>query len=397
MRQLNDYINIITIFMIDFSTLIERDIENILLKKIKPGKVLILTGARRVGKTILLKQILNLVDMPKMMLNGEDQADQLLLENRTVENYKSMIGNTKLLVIDEAQKIPDIGLKLKLMVDEIEGVSIIASGSSAFDLYNKTGEPLTGRKFTYNVFPFSENEFYKIEDQKRSSERLKQSLIYGNYPEVTLLDDLDDKREYLREIVNSYLLKDILIFDNIKYSTKIFALLRNIAYQIGQTVSYQELGQKLGMSKNTVEKYLDLLSKVFVVYKVEGFSSNLRKEITKSSRWYFYDNGVRNAIISNFSPIISRNDIGMLWENYMAAERRKYQHNNRMSVNNYFWRTYDKQEIDMIEERDGKLYGCEFKWSINNNKPPAAWLKAYPSAKYNVYNQFNYKDWVVNK
>jgi len=375
--------------------IIHRDIEEIIYKQIQPGKVIIVLGARRVGKTILIKQILEKFDIQYLLLNGEDINTHTLLSHRSAENYRQLIGSKKLLVIDEAQKIPEIGQILKLMIDEIGSLRIMVTGSSAFDLYNKTGEPLTGRKYTYNLFPFCENEYYRIESKIQRIDKLKHRLIYGNYPELTHIKDLDDKREYLSEIINSYLLKDILLFENIKNSSKIFNLLRLAAFQIGQEVSYQELGKQLSMSKNTVEKYLDLLSKVFIVHKVEGFSRNLRKEITKNSKWYFYDNGIRNAIVANFNPVDLRNDIGLLWENYMISERIKYQKNNRIIVNNYFWRTYDQQEIDWVEERNGGLFAYEFKWSKRKVKIPKAWLKAYPEAKYHVYTPENFEEWLI--
>jgi len=220
-------------------------------------------------------------------------------------------------------------------------------------------------------------------------------LIFGNYPELIHLKDISQKQGYLKEIINSYLLKDILVFENIKNASKIINLLRLIAFQVGSQVSLQELGKQLSMSKNTVERYLDLLSKVFILFKMEGFSRNLRKEVTKSSKWYFYDNGIRNTIIANLNPLNLRNDSGMLWENYMIAERLKYQSQESVLVNNYFWRTYDQQEIDLIEERGGNLFAYEFKWLKRNAKIPAAWKKNYPEAEFQVISSDNYYDWLV--
>lgn len=374
---------------------VPREIEKLIIKKIQSGKIIIISGARRVGKTFLINHILENINIPFTFLNGEDINTHTLLSHRSAENYRQLLGSKRLLVIDEAQKVPEIGQILKLMIDEIDGLKIIATGSSAFDLYNKTGEPLTGRKYSYNLFPFCESEYQKIETKTQRPDKIKHRLIYGNYPELIHINDLEDKREYINEIINSYLLKDILLFENIKNSSKIFNLLRLIAFQIGKEVSYQELGKQLSMSKNTVEKYLDLLSKVFIVHKVEGFSRNLRKEISKSPRWYFYDNGIRNAIVANFNPIDLRDDIGLLWENYMISERIKYQKNKRMVVNNYFWRTYDQQEIDWVEEREGILFGYEFKWSKKNVKTPVAWAKAYPEAKYHVITPENFEEWII--
>lgn len=371
-----------------------RKISENIISKLQPNKVVLVFGARRVGKTLLVKNILNEIKEPVLVLNGEDINVHDKLAVRTVENYKQILGSYKLLYIDEAQKIPEIGQKLKLMVDEIEGLRIIVSGSSSFDINKNTGEPLTGRKYSINLYSFSEAEFNQIEDNISKIDKIRERLVFGNYPELIHIPDKIDKIDYLNEMISSYLLKDILVYENIKNSQKIFNLLRLIAFQIGGEVSMQELGKKLGISKNTVEKYLDLLSKVFILHKVEGFSRNLRKEITKNSRWYFLDNGIRNAVIANFNPIASRNDIGQLWENYMISERIKYQNNNRISSNNYFWRTYEQQEIDWVEEREGKLFGYEFKWKDMKVKTPSQWINAYPEATFEVVNSNNFKEWL---
>jgi hypothetical protein len=373
---------------------LDRKITHNILKKLQNNKVVIVLGARRVGKTMLIKQILNGINEPVLSLNGEDINVHDQLSKMSIENYRQILGTYRLLFIDEAQKIPDIGSKLKLMIDEIQGLKIIISGSSAFDISKEAGEPLTGRKYTFNLFTLSESEFDQVEDMSSKPDKLKERLIYGNYPELYHIPDQADKRDYLNEMVSSYLLKDILIYENIKNSQKIFNLLRMIAFQIGSEVSLQELGNQLAISKNTVEKYLDLLSKVFMLHKVEGFSRNLRKEITKNSRWYFLDNGIRNAIIANFNPVNARNDIGQLWENYMISERIKHQEYARLSSNNYFWRTYEQQEIDWVEERDGGLYGYEFKWNESKAKIPSQWKKAYPKAEFEIINNENYKDWI---
>lgn len=373
---------------------LNRTITDNILKKLKPNKVVMIFGARRVGKTVLVKEILNRISEPVLSLNGDDINVHDKLANKTIENYKQLIGSYKYLYIDEAQKIPEIGLKLKLMVDEIKGLKIIITGSSSFDISKDAGEPLTGRKHTFNLFALAENEYNQIENSFSKIDKIKGRLIFGNYPELLHLPNKTDKIDYLNEMVSSYLLKDILVYENIKNSQKIFNLLRLIAFQIGGEVSLQELGSQLGISKNTVEKYLDLLSKVYILHKVEGFSRNLRKEITKNSRWYFLDNGIRNAIIANFNSIESRNDIGQLWENYMISERIKYQEYNRISSNNYFWRTYEQQEIDWVEERNGSLYGYEFKWKENKVKIPTQWKNAYPDSTFEVINSTNFEKWI---
>jgi len=371
-----------------------RELTENILKKIQPNKVVIILGARRVGKTVIVKEILSKIDEPVLSLNGEDINVHDKLSIRTVENYRQLLGSYKMLYIDEAQKIPEIGLKLKLMVDGIDGLKVIISGSSAFNIYKDAGEPLTGRKYSFNLYALSEKEYNQIEKNISKQDKIRERLIYGNYPELLHLPDRKDKEDYLNEMVSSYLLKDILVYENIKNSQKIFNLLRLIAFQLGGEVSLQELGKQLSISKNTVEKYLDLLSKVYILHKVEGFSRNLRKEITKNSRWYFLDNGIRNAVIANFNTIESRNDIGQLWENYMISERLKYQEYNRISSNNYFWRTYEQQEIDWVEERGGSLFGYEFKWKESRVKIPTQWKRAYPEASFEVINVNNYNSWI---
>ena len=363
---------------------------------LKPNKVLILLGARRVGKTQLIKKYIESSNEKVLQLNGEDLNNARLLEERTLENYTRLLQNIELLVIDEAQAIQDIGLILKFIVDNIEGIKVIATGSSMFDLANKLGEPLVGRKNTLFLYPLSQIEFSAYENYIQTTENQETRLIFGGYPELTHYQSWEEKQTYLREIVSSYLLKDILVFDGIKNSNKIYGLLRLIALQIGKEVSLQELGNQLQMSKNTVERYLDLLSKVFILFKIEGFSRNLRKEITKTSRWYFYDNGIRNAIINNYNSIQNRTDIGDLWENYLASERMKKQEYQKIFRKNYFWRTYDRQELDWLEEDAEKLSAFEFKWNENKkSKIPTAFEKAYPEADFEVINKKNYLDFIT--
>lgn len=364
-------------------------------KFLQPNKVLILMGARRVGKTELLKKRLSETKEPYLLLNGEDATTVSVLSNRSVENYKRLLGDKKLLVIDEAQTIPEIGKILKLMVDTIEDIKIIATGSSVFDLENELGEPLTGRDITVRLFPLSQMEFNKKENLIETKGRLEERLILGSYPELQQYNGWDEKVKYLERLVSSYLIRDILAFEKLKKPDKIISLLRLIAFQIGSEVSLPELGQKLGIDKNTVDRYLDLLTKVFVLSKVDAYSMNPRKEISKSSRWYFHDNGIRNALIANVNNLELRNDHGQLWENYLVSERLKYQSYNGMLVNNYFWRTYSQQEVDWVEDRGGKIYGYEFKWNSNKVKDaPAAWKKLYPTAEFTTIHPNNYLDFI---
>ena len=368
-----------------------------LLKKyVKPNKVLVLLGARRVGKTQLIKKYLETTSENVLHLNGEDKNDARLLANRTLENYKRVFTNIQLLVIDEAQDIDEIGTVLKFIVDQIEGIKVIATGSSMFDLSNKLGEPLVGRKNTLFLYPLAQLEFSAAENHKQTFEKLEERLLFGGYPEITHYENWADKKVYLQEIVNSYLLKDILTIDGIKNSSKMYDLLRLIAYQIGKEVSLQELGNQLQLSKNTVERYLDLLSKVFILFKIEGYSKNLRKEITKSSRWYFFDNGIRNAIIGNYNTLENRTDVGDLWENYLAAERIKKQQYQQQIKQNYFWRTYDQQELDWVEQEAETLEAFEFKWNKNKKpKIPTAFAKAYPNASFTTITPENYLDFIL--
>ncbi len=374
---------------------LKRTIKPLLLEYLLPNKVLVLLGPRRVGKTVLINQILAEITTSYLLLNGEDLSTRELFSRRSVENFLQLLDGKLLLVIDEAQKIPDIGNSLKLMVDEIKGLKILVTGSSAFDVQNYTGEPLTGRKYTFNLYALSEQEYEQIHPVQVRKDKLRERLIYGNYPELLQLDTKAKKNRYLNDLVTSYLLKDILAFENIRNSDKIISLLRLLAYQVGNLVSTSELGSQLGMSGNTVTKYLDLLSKVFIIHRLGGFSRNLRREIAKSNKWYFFDNGIRNILTANLNPIELRNDIGQLWENYIISERIKYQQYTGMLVNNYFWRTYDQQEIDWIEDRGGNLHAYEFKWNPKRKtRIPKGWQNNYPDAEFEFINTDNYANWL---
>lgn len=378
------------------NTYIQRTIEASIVEKLQPNKVIVLLGARRVGKTLLLNHLIeHSIHEPFLFFNGEDMAVQALLSQRTAENYKRLLGDKKLLILDEAQKLEDVGQILKFMVDTIEGLKVIATGSSVFDLSNKLGEPLTGRKYTFKIFPLAQMEYSAIENSVQTMAKLEERLIYGCYPELVHLPSNQEKADYLNEMVDAYLLKDILEFDGIRNAAKMLNLLRLIAFQIGKEVSLEELGRQLALSRNTVEKYLDLLSKVFVVYKLSGFNRNLRSEITKTNRWYFYDNGIRNALIRNYNPLSIRNDAVELWENYVLTERVKFQHYTNIQASNYFWRTYEQQEIDWIEESGGRLSAYEIKWNpAKTVRVPTAWTKAYPESSFQVIHPENHLDWI---
>ena len=370
--------------------------ENI-TRYIKKGKVVIIYGARRVGKTTLLKKYVETLPENERVLfvNGDDIVVREFLESQSVSKLKDFVGEHTLLVVDEAQYVHKIGLNLKLIVDNIPGIKVIASGSSSFELAKDVGEPLTGRKYVLILYPLAQLEIAEVEKRHETEANLEARLIYGSYPELVIMRDNSGRQDYLEEIVSSYLFKDILALEGIRFSNKLVRLLQLLAFQIGKGVSYDELGSQLGMSKNTVERYLDLLQKSFVIYRLGGFSRNLRKEITKSPRYYFYDNGIRNAVIRNFNPIALRDDIGELWENYIITERIKYQEYLRNFSNFYFWRTYDKKEIDLVEEAEGFLSGYEIKWSKKSVKAPNDWIKHYPSASFMVINPDNYLEFIM--
>ncbi len=376
---------------------IQRFLSNTIIKNLAPNKVLVIYGARRVGKTKLIKHLLRRFSASDyLLLNGEDQDAKQLLEKQSISNYKRLLTGKSLLVIDEAQHIHNIGEKLKLIVDEVPDIKIIATGSSVFDLSYKLGEPLVGRKHTLQLHPIAQMELQPNESLLETKANLEERLIYGSYPELWNLTSLKQKQNYLTEMVDGYLLKDILAYEGIRKANKIFNLLRLLAYQVGKEVSVHELANNLkDITRNTVEQYLDLLTKVFVIYPLGGYSNNLRKEVSKSKRWYFYDNGVRNAIIRSFNPLNMRNDVGELWENYLTTERIKYQDYTEMLVDNYFWRTYDQQELDWVEVTESNLSAFEFKWnSFKKVKIPTAWAKAYTNANFKVITSENYLDWI---
>jgi predicted AAA+ superfamily ATPase len=367
-----------------------------LKNSLKAQKVTLLLGARRVGKSILIESLLKTYSKPYLLLNGEDEDTHQLLAQRTAGNYTRLLKDYDLLVIDEAQNIPEIGKKLKLMVDSLKTLKILVTGSSVFDLLNTTGEPLTGRSNTVFLYPIWQGELN--ENSLQIKQRLEDRLIFGSYPELWHLNTYEEKKRYLTDLVNSYLLKDILMLDGLRNASIVFKLLKMIAYQIGKEVSYNELGNALGISKNTVEKYLDLLTKVFVLHKVSAYSNNLRKEISKSQRWYFVDNGIRNALIGDFDNLALRRDDekGMLWENYLFMERLKRNTYLKQQTEYYFWRTYDQQEIDLVEITNKKMSAFEFKFSSKKTpKQPIAFRKAYSDATFEVINDKTYLDFIL--
>lgn len=364
-----------------------------LKNSIQAQKVTLILGARRVGKSELIKDFLKDRNDDYLLLNGDDVLDIQLLEERSISNYSRLLAGKKLLIIDEAQNISNIGQKLKLMVDNLEGLAIIITGSSALELNQKAGEPLVGRMKILQMFPLSYREISQEFDFKQIQQSLEHRLIYGSYPEVLTLNEPKEQATYLGELVGSLLLKDILAYGDVRKSDKIFDLLRLIAYQMGSEVNYSELGKSLQISKNTVEKYIDLLIQSFILIRVGGYSGNLRKEVTKQPKLFFLDNGIRNAILNNFSPLNVRGDLGALWENYCIQERIKRLNYDQIRFQGYFWRTYDSQEIDWIEDYDQSLHAFEMKYTKTANLP-GAFAKNYPTASFNVMNKDNYFEFI---
>jgi len=373
--------------------MVSRIIKNEVIRQIKPGLVVGLFGARRTGKTVLMEQIRNDLDGKRiLMIQGENLDDAEIISSRRVSVLKRYLAGFDLLFIDEAQKIPNIGQSLKLIVDTMPEIGILVTGSSSFDLRQKTGEPLTGRMRVFYLFPFTQGELG--ESPVRARENLEGRLIYGYYPQVVLAETRNEKIELLESIKNGYMLRDILELDNLKDSLFILNLLRLLAFQIGNDISLSELANSLSVNRKTVVRYLELLEKCWVIFSLHGFSRNLRKEFAKSPRYYFWDNGIRNAVISNFNSLNMRDDTGRLWENYCLSERRKRNHYLRRPVNYYFWRTYDRKEIDLVEEEGGMLAGFECKWSEKPVKTPLEFLDAYKGSSFQVISRENWLDFI---
>jgi len=361
---------------------------------LKKGKVNLLYGPRRVGKTALIEKLLEKIPGKIFIGNGDDIQLRAILNSEDKTKILTAFHDYDYIFIDEAQRISKIGWGLKILIDNLPGLAVIASGSSSFQLSSQVGAPLTGRSMTNMLYPVSVIELKTQFGGMHIFQNLENYLVFGMYPDVLCFGNNNDKITYLHELRNSYLLKDILEMENIRNADKLYDLLRLLSYQIGNEVSLSELGNSLELSKQTVSRYIDLFEKAFIIKKIGGYSSNLRKEVTKTSRYYFYDNGIRNAIINNFNLIEQRNDIGMLWENFMVMERIKKQHYYKIYSNNYFWRTYDKKEVDFVEERNGKLYGYEFKWKVGKTKIQKEWLNTYSNASFEVINKDNFLGWL---
>lgn len=367
--------------------------KEILGSLLKPNTVVGIFGARRTGKTFLMQEIEKELGEKVLMVQGENLDVSEVLSSQRLNQLKRFTEGVSYLFIDEAQKIPDIGINLKLMTDNIPGLHILVSGSSSFDLRKNIGEPLTGRSHFFHLYPVAQMELQ--ENFLQTKENLELRLVYGGYPQVITALSSKEQTAILSSIRDGYLLKDILELDNQKDSLFVFNLLRLIAFQIGNDISFSELASKLNVNKKTVMRYLELLEKCYVIFSLHGFSRNLRNEYTKSPRYYFWDNGIRNVLISNFNSLNLRDDIGKLWENYCISERLKKNHYRQQMVNHYFWRTYDQKEIDLIEEAGGKLTGFEFKWTESKPKIPQHFLNSYEHSEYKVINRENYLDFIA--
>lgn len=362
----------------------------------KPAHVVCLFGARRTGKTVLLKNLLKKLKNKKVLnLHGQNMRVQEIFSSQRVEVIQKYTAGYDTVFIDEAQYISNIGLNLKLAVDTLPKLSFLVTGSSSFDLKNKLGEPLVGRSTFLKLYPLSQLELFRNENPLETAVNLETRLIYGSYPQVVFSITDNQKRKILRNLRDGYLLKDILTLDNLKDSVFVFNLLRLVAFQIGHDISYLELAQNLNVHPDTIRRYLELLEKIFIIFSRQGYSRNLRKEYTKTPRYYFWDNGIRNILVSNFNPLSSRDDVGTLWENYCVAERAKRNDYKNVYANYFYWRTYDQKEIDLIEERDGKLYGFEMKWSKDKTKKPKEFLETYPGSHFEVINKENYLDFIT--
>lgn len=362
---------------------------------LKANHVLIIFGPRRVGKTTLLKQFLARTDLKYKLDSGDNIRIQHLLGSQDFEAILSYAEGYDLIAIDEAQQIPNVGVALKILVDQMPGLRVIATGSSSFDLSQSVGEPLTGRKVTLTLYPIAQMELLKIFNRHELREKLEGFLVFGGYPDVVTAEKREDKIDILRELVDSYLLKDILALEKIRNLETLLNLVKLLAFQIGQLVSHHELATQLHIDVKTVKKYLDLLEKSFVICKLGGFSGNLRNEITSKHKYYFTDIGIRNAVIAQFNPLALRDDVGQLWENFIFIERLKKDDYTKFYGNRYFWRTYHGQEIDFLEVIENQLSAFEAKWSEKKTvKLPSAWMENYPNADFHVVTPENYLKYV---
>jgi predicted AAA+ superfamily ATPase len=375
--------------------MIKRTLETTIQSRLFKNKAIILMGPRQVGKTTLIKTLFNDRD-DILWLNGDEQDVRDLFENISSTRLKAIIGTNKIVVIDEAQRISDIGIKLKLITDQIKDVQLVATGSSSFELANLINEPLTGRKWEYKLLPVSFEEMSNQNGLLEEKRMLQQRMIYGYYPEI--VTNPGNEKELLAQLADSYLYRDILTLDKVKKTDKIIRLLQALAFQIGSEVSYNELAQLCGLDSKTVEKYVTLLEQSYIIFRLGSFSSNLRNELRYSRKIYFTDNGIRNAVLGNFTQLESRTDAGALFENFAISERMKLLAYHNPFSHSWFWRTTAKQEIDYIEQIDGKMSAFEFKWNPKKKaSAPSMFEKNYPNVPFKVINRDNIEDFVISQ
>jgi predicted AAA+ superfamily ATPase len=369
---------------------ITRRLEGVIKSSLFQGKVIVVYGARQVGKTTMVKKIAEDLGEDFSYLNCDELDVLTRLENaENSQALKLVIGDKRIVIIDEAQRVKNIGLKLKLLVDNFPGLQIIATGSSSFDLANEIQEPLTGRNYEFWLFPLGLNELFTKDQLIEADRQLESLLIYGSYPDVYPLDSNDLKSQRIKYLASNYLYQDVLKFNGVKNSDTIIKLIQALALQIGNEVSYNELANLIGVGKETVAQYINLLEKAFIIFHLPPYSGNLRKAIGKMRKIYFIDLGIRNAIINNQNPLHLRDDVGKLWENFIIAEKYKQQLGLGFKTDYYFWRTYDKQEVDLVENKEGYLRGWEIKWTAKEINPPSAW-KAYPNSTWQLITKENY-------
>lgn len=376
--------------------MIQRELLKTLQDRLFRQKAIIITGPRQAGKTTLIRLLLNQINQPFVWFNADEPNVPDLFQSIASFELSNLIGKNRIIVIDEAQRIKGIGLTLKLIVDTFPDIQVIATGSSSFDLLDEINEPLTGRKFEYQLYPFSFGELVKEHGIIEEKRLMNHRLVFGSYPDI--VNNPDDAVETLSWLADSYLYKDLFRIESIKKPDLIVKLLQLLSYQVGSEVSYNELAQNLSSDPKTVEKYIGLLEKAFVVFRLQALSRNLRNEIKKSRKVYFYDNGIRNAIINNFSPLNTRQDIGALWENYLISERIKLAAYNRIHANHFFWRTKLQQEVDYVEERGGKMWAYEFKF--NPSRPAflsKTFISGYPENEFQLINSSNYAEFLLEK
>ncbi len=377
---------------------ITRTLKQSIIETLNLDKIIIIYGPRQVGKTTLSRDILQKYTDKKILeISADEKRFRDILSSQDSIKLKELIGDSNIIFIDEAQRVPDIGLNLKIMHDQIPNLKIIVTGSSSFDLANKTKEPLTGRNISFKLYPLAlcelKNYFSKIDLESM----LDNILVYGLYPDVFNQQNLEYKYRNLKELTQSYIYKDILNLESIKNINKVEDLLQLLAFQVGSEVSMSELATQLSMNKATVEKYISILEQAFIVFRLSGYSKNLRKEVTKMDKIYFYDNGIRNVLINNFNNLKLRDDVGKVWENFLISERKKYIDYNNLRANGYFWRTYTNVEIDYVEEKEQKLYAYEFKYNTHNKKykVPSTWIDAYPDSEFKVVSKDNFFEFIL--